>query len=132
MLSFVSGIFALFVVAPIISYIVAFVICKKITKKHRRSVRFAIDFSTIFFIFSVHYLVVTIWEKSIFWYIIIFVLFAGMIFAIYHWKVDKEVVFSKVFRAFWRINFLVFFFTYLSLMIYGVFRRVYMSVSMLL
>lgn len=130
MSSIVSGIFALFVVAPLISYIVAFIICKKITKKHRRSVRFAIDFSTIFFIFSVHYLAVTIWEKSFFWYIIIFVLCAGMIFTIYHWKVDQEVVFSKVFRGFWRLNFLVFLFVYLGLMVYGIVQRIYTTVSM--
>ena len=60
-----SGLVATLVTLPILSYMIIFIMAKKWTKNHRRSVQIAMDLSTIFFIVSVHYLILAIWDKHL-------------------------------------------------------------------
>lgn len=119
MFQFTSAVISFFVAFPIICYLLIFILCKQITKKHRLSVSFALDISTLFFIISVHFLIVSIWGESLLSYILLVILFIGVFMVILHWKVKQEIVYRKVFRGFWRINFLLFFCAYLFLMAYG-------------
>ncbi|MCM3214851.1 DUF3397 domain-containing protein [Niallia taxi] len=119
MFQFTSAVISFFVAFPIICYLLIFILCKQITKKHRLSVNFALDISTLFFIISVHFLIVSIWGESLLSYILLVILFIGVFMVILHWKVKQEIVYRKVFRGFWRINFLLFFCAYLFLMAYG-------------
>jgi hypothetical protein len=115
---------ATFITAPIFVYILLFIISKLITKNHRKSVQLAVDYSTIFFILAVHFLIFTIWQRSLLWVIIIFILLCAIIFVIINWKVKGEIIFNRVFKGFWRFSFLIFLFAYLILTVYGIVHRV--------
>ena len=120
----VSGLLATLVTLPILGYIIIFMAAKKLTKNHRRSVQIAMDVSTIFFIVSVHYLILAIWDQHLFWMILLIVLAIGCSVVIVHYKVNQEIVFQKVLRGFWRLNFMCFFCVYSLLFIYGVIFRI--------
>ncbi|MDQ0155907.1 DUF3397 domain-containing protein [Robertmurraya andreesenii] len=124
-----SNLAAAFVTIPILGYILIFVISKMVTKKHRRSVQIALDGSTLLFILSVHYLIIAIWKVSLLWAIILLMLCIGIIVVFVHWKVKEEIDYPKVFRGFWRFNFLVFFSLYTILLIIGIVQSVSSAVS---
>lgn len=129
MSAFFSNFAAALVTLPILGYILIFVISKQITKKHRRAVHIALDGSTLLFIISVHYLIVTIWNISLLWVILLIIMLIGVIVALLHWKFKQEIDYQKVFRGFWRFNFLVFFSAYTVLLIIGIIQSVTNSVS---
>lgn len=122
------GIFSAFVAAlitvPMIGYLAVFIISKQITGNHRRSVNCAIDFSTFLLVLSVHFLIITIWERSYFWLILLVLLVLAALFVWIHWKFKKEIVLPKVFKGFWRFNFLLFFTVYIILVLFGLVQRV--------
>jgi len=120
----VSAFVATFVTLPILGYIVFFTVAKQMTKNHRRSVRIAMDLSTIFFIFAVNYLITVIWNKQLFWVLMLIVLTIACTVVLVHYKVKQEIVFSKVLKGVWRLNFACFFCTYCALVLYGLFTRI--------
>ncbi|MGP7818862.1 DUF3397 domain-containing protein [Niallia sp. 01092] len=129
MISFATSILSFFIMFPIVCYFFVFIVCKQWTKKHRFSVHLALDVSTFFFIISVHFLMEALWGKSYLSYIMITILLIGIILVILHWKIKQEINYKKVFRGFWRVNFLLFFCTYLVLMVYGLIYFMITSVS---
>ncbi|MDF1506690.1 DUF3397 domain-containing protein [Robertmurraya sp. DFI.2.37] len=124
-----SNVVAALVTIPILGYIIIFVICKQVTKQHRRAVQMALDGSTLLFIISVHYLIMNIWNKSFLWLILILILLIGVAVVLLHWKIKQEIDYQKVFRGFWRFNFLVFFSAYMILLIIGIVRSISHAVS---
>lgn len=128
--SIFSAIIATFVTIPLLGYLLVFIIFKQITKKHRRSVHIALDITTLLFVFSVHHLILTIWEHNYFWLIILFMLITAIIFVYIFWKVKKEIDFLRVFRGYWRFNFLLFFMAYIVLTIIGLVQSVNTFVAM--
>lgn len=124
MTSIISSVLAIFITIPILAYILIFIISKQITKNHRKAVNFALDGSTIFFILSVHFLVLTIWDKSFLWAIFLFMICCAMIFIIMNWKIKGEIIFNRIFKGFWRFSFLIFLFAYVGLTIYGLIQTV--------
>jgi hypothetical protein len=124
MTGFISGTVAVLVTVPLVGYLIIFVLSKQLTKNHRRSVQRAIDFSTLLLIISVHFLVLTIWEQSFLWLILIILIIHALVFVFIHWKFRQEIDFFRVFRGYWRMNFLLFFFAYVVLIIFGIFQRV--------
>ena len=127
--SVLSGLVATLVTLPILSYMIIFIVAKKWTKNHRRSVQIAMDISTILFIVSVHYLTIAIWEKHLFWMILLIVLAIACCVVVVHYKVNQEIVFKKVLKGFWRLNFMCFFCVYFLLLVYGVISRILMVVT---
>jgi hypothetical protein len=121
------GIFSAFVATlitvPMIGYLAVFIISKQITGNHRRSVNLAIDTSTFLLVLSVHFLIMTIWEKSFLWLILLILFALAALFVWIHWKYKEEIILSKVFKGFWRFNFLLFFSAYIILVIFGLFQR---------
>jgi len=121
------GIFSAFVATlitvPMVGYLAVFIISKQITGNHRRSVNLAIDFSTSLLVLSVHFLIITIWEKSFLWLILLVLIGLAAIFVLIHWKYKEEIVLPKVFKGFWRFNFLLFFSAYVILVLFGLFQR---------
>lgn len=71
----------------------------------------------------------TIWEKSFLWLIILLMLVIGVAVAFLHWKVKQEIDYNRVFRGFWRFNFLMFFSAYVILIIIGIVQSVSNAVS---
>ncbi|PKG22138.1 DUF3397 domain-containing protein [Niallia nealsonii] len=121
MISFIASTISFFVLFPYFCYVLVFSICKLVTKKHRFSFYLALDASTIFFISSVHFIMQTIWGISFLGYILLVVVVIGLVLVIYHWRIQKqEINYKKVLRAFWRVNFLIFFCIYFILSTYGI------------
>jgi hypothetical protein len=119
-----SSIISIFFMVPLLGFIIVFFLSKLITKSARKSVHMALDYSTILFIISVHFLIVTIWGKSLFWIIILIMALFAMLFAVVHWMLKGEIVFNRVFKGFWRFNFLFFFLAYMILTVLGLIQRV--------
>jgi hypothetical protein len=124
LVTLLSSIIAFLVTIPLFGLLLTYFILIKLTKNRRLAVHKALDYSTILFIFAVHFLILTIWDKSLLWLILLFLIVMAMLFVIIHWRVKKEIVLRIVFKGFWRVNFLVFFITYLMLTFYGLIRRV--------
>lgn len=118
--SFISSIITIFLTMPLLGFFMIYILNKLITKNTRKSFHKALDYSTILFILAVHFLFITIWEKSFFWWIFLVLILIAMVFVVINWKVKGEIVFTKVFKGFWRFNFLVFFLAYISLTIFGI------------
>ncbi|MGG1678818.1 DUF3397 domain-containing protein [Neobacillus sp. NRS-1170] len=123
MSSIISTILTLFITLPFLGFLLTFLIFKLVTKNTRKSVHKALDYTTILFIFSVHFLIITIWGKSLFWLIILLMIVIAMMFVLVHWKVKEEIIIKKVMKGFWRFNFILFFFFYISLTLYGLIHR---------
>jgi hypothetical protein len=119
LVSVVSSIAAVFITLPLAAYIILFIGTKMITKNHRRSVRISMDISTVFFIFSVSYLIHAIWGQFLIWLILIVMIGLAALVVVVHYKVKQEIDIHKVLRGFWRLNFAFFFCAYLLLMMVG-------------
>lgn len=128
MASFLSAVVSILIIIPLIGYLLVFIISKLMTKQHKKSVHIALDISTFLLIISVHYLILTIWNKSYFWIVILFMLFEAIAFVIVYWKVKKEINFAHVLKGYWRFNFLVFFSIYFVLMLFGVIKSISQSI----
>lgn len=120
---FISSIITIFLTVPLLGFITIFIINKLITKNARKSFHKALDYSTILFIMAVHFLVITIWGKSLFWLILLVLIIIAMVFVLIHWKIKGEIILPKVFKGFWRFNFLIFFIAYVSLTLFGILHR---------
>lgn len=118
-----SALIAIIITVPMIGYLAVFIISKQVTGNHRRSVNLAIDFSTFLFVLSVHFLIVTIWEKSFLWLILLILFGIAAFFVFIHWKFKEEIVIPKVFKGYWRFNFLLFFSAYIILVLFGLYQR---------
>jgi hypothetical protein len=120
--SFISSIITIFLTVPLLGFFIIYVLNKLITKNTRKSFHKALDYSTILFIVAVHFLLITIWDRSFFGLILLLLLVIAMIFVVIHWKIKGEIIFTKVFKGFWRFNFLIFFLAYISLTVFGILR----------
>jgi hypothetical protein len=118
-----TSIISVFFTVPLLGLIIVFVSSKFITKNSRKAVHMALDYSTVLFIISVHFLIVTILGKSFFWLIILEIILSAMLFSIVHWKVKGEIVINKVLKGVWRFNFLFFFTVYIALTLFGLIER---------
>ncbi len=124
MASIFSTIIALFVIIPFLGYFVCFILVKEIFKNHRKAIHVAIDFTTFLLIISVHFIIIAIWKTSYLWIIFLIICSIGIVFPSVYWKVKGEIDYLKVIKGFWRINFLLFFIAYVTLMITGLVLRI--------
>ncbi|MEW9050367.1 MAG: DUF3397 domain-containing protein [Neobacillus sp.] len=125
MTSVISLLLAIFLTIPVLGFILIFILARVITNNLRSSLHKAFDYSTLLFILAVHFLIITIWGKSFLWLIVLFMIIIAMAFAIIHWKVKGEIDFNKVFKGFWRFNFLFFFIAYFTLTVFGLLHRAF-------
>ncbi|AZU61420.1 DUF3397 domain-containing protein [Neobacillus mesonae] len=126
MTSILSNVITLLFSMPMIGFLFIFFIYKLVSKNTRKSVHKALDYTTILFIISVHFLIKTIWGHSLLGMILLFIIMIAMVFVIVHWKVKGEIDFKKVMKGFWRFNFIFFFLAYISLTVFGLIYRAIM------
>ncbi|GHI01258.1 DUF3397 domain-containing protein [Neobacillus kokaensis] len=126
MTSILSAVITLLFSMPILGFLLIFVILKFISEDTRRSVHKALDYTTLLFIISVHFLIKTIWGYSFLGGILLVIIFIAMVFVIVHWKIKGEIDFKKVLKGFWRFNFIIFFLAYVGLTLYGLIYRAIM------
>ncbi|WP_017753620.1 DUF3397 domain-containing protein [Calidifontibacillus oryziterrae] len=123
MVKLLATFIATMVTMPILAIFVVYWLSYIVTKDKKRSFRLSVDLSTVFFIIAVHYLVIIIWGNSYLWVILLLLIMIGMLFVFLQWKYNEEIIFRKVWKGFWRFNFLLFSLGYLSLVIYGLVLR---------
>lgn len=128
MFAFLTWIATICITLPILSFILIFIVSKAFTKNRHRSVRHAIDGSTVFFIIAVYFLNETIWGQSFLWLILLVMIFVAMIVSVVHWKWRGEVDFLRIARGTWRLQFLIFSFGYLILLIIGIIKSIVYAV----
>ncbi|MBO0959216.1 DUF3397 domain-containing protein [Neobacillus sp. MM2021_6] len=124
MSTILSAFLTVFFTLPFLGTILVFLMLKFITRNSRRSLHLALDYTTILFIFSVHFLIVIIWGKSLLWMIILIMIMIAMVFVFVHWKLKEEIILGRVMKGFWRFSFLFFFLVYITLTLYGLIHRV--------
>lgn len=125
MSNIIAVLFATFVTAPVFGMLLFYVFARYITKNNKRSFHVAVDTSTLFFILAVHFLVIIIWDQSYLWIILIVLVSIAMIMVVTHYRIKQEIQFKKVFKGFWRFNFLLFFLAYFCLALFGIIQRIY-------
>jgi len=122
--NFIAGVAATFIMLPFIVYILFFVIIKQMTRNHKKAVQIAMDISTIFFVCSVHYLILVIWDLQLFWILLMVMSCIAILVVLIHYKLKGEIIFSKIVKGFWRVSFAFFVITYIGLVTYGVIQRI--------
>jgi predicted lysophospholipase L1 biosynthesis ABC-type transport system permease subunit len=123
LITFLSSIISVFFTVPFLGLLFVFFVMKLVTKNTRKSVQAALDSTTILFIISVHFLILTIWDKSLIWLIILVMILIATVFVLVHWKVKEEIILKRVMKGFWRFNFILFLLAYLTLTLYGLIHR---------
>lgn len=126
--AFLSSFISIFIMLPFLGYFLSFILVKQLTRNHRRAVSIAIDITTLILIISVHFLIKGIWGQSLLWLIILIILMIGLVFVIFYRSVRDEIEYSRVFKGFWRLNFLFFTTIYIILFVYGMTSRILDSV----
>ncbi len=114
---------ALFITVPLLFYILVFTIVKQLTRNHKRALNAAIYLTTFVLVISVHFLIMAIWESSYLFVIILFMLVTAVFFTFLHWKTREEIIYGRVFAGYLRLNFLMFSFFYISLLLFGIITR---------
>ncbi|WP_280616488.1 DUF3397 domain-containing protein [Heyndrickxia oleronia] len=123
-----SSFISIFIMLPFLGYFLSFILVKQLTRNHRRAVSIAIDITTLILIISVHFLIKGIWGQSLLWLIILIILMIGLVFVVFYRSVRDEIEYSRVFKGFWRLNFLFFTTIYIILFVYGMTSRILDSV----
>lgn len=118
-----STVLSVLFIMPFLGFFLVLMIAKLITKNARKSLHKAFDYSTVLFIIAVHFLITTIWGKSLFWLILLVMIFIAMSFVLIHWKVKQEIIIKKVLKGYWRFNFIIFSLAYILLTLYGLIHR---------
>ncbi|WP_433749489.1 DUF3397 domain-containing protein [Falsibacillus pallidus] len=127
--AFFSNLAAVFIIMPFLGYLAAFILIKQFSKNHKKAVSSAIDLTTFLLFLSVHYTIVAIWRESYMWLLFLFALSIGVVFVIVYWKAKGEIIFTKVLKGYWRLNFVIFFIAYIILLIYGLAYRLLQGLS---
>ncbi|MGM0837387.1 MAG: DUF3397 domain-containing protein [Bacillota bacterium] len=125
MSNIIAVLFATIVTVPVFGMFLFYVFARYITKNNKRSFHVAVDTSTLFFILAVHFLVIIIWDQSYLWIILIVLVSIAMIMVVTNYRIKQEIQFKKVFKGFWRFNFLLFFLAYFCLALFGIIQRIY-------
>ncbi|NMH72269.1 DUF3397 domain-containing protein [Bacillus sp. RO2] len=120
-----AGTFATIVTLPIFAMIAFFYIAKLVTRNNKKSFHLAIDASTLFFILAVHFIMIIIWDTSFLSVILTVLLLIATVMVLTHYKIKEEIDFKRVFKGFWRVNFLLFFLAYFCLLTFGIIKRVF-------
>ncbi|MGE8204186.1 DUF3397 domain-containing protein [Heyndrickxia sp. NPDC080065] len=124
MSTFLSSFIAIFLIIPFLGYFLSFILVKQVTKNHRKAVSLSIDITTFLLIISVYFFIKAIWGQSFLWLIFLIMLLVALTFVIVYRYLRDEIDYSRLFRGYWRLNFLLFFTAYIILLIYGLTSRV--------
>ncbi|CUA81041.1 DUF3397 domain-containing protein [Anoxybacillus suryakundensis] len=121
---------AVMIVMPFFSFFFMFVLAKTVfRRKGKRAFHFAVNGSTIFFIFAVHVLLQAIFQRSYIVELLIFFIVTFMIGMILYWKKTGDVSLQRTFKLYWRMQFLLFTTAYIGLFIYGIIHRAVIAFS---
>ncbi|MCM3003875.1 DUF3397 domain-containing protein [Priestia koreensis] len=122
--SFFAGVIATFVTVPFLAFLLSYIVFRKVTKNNLKSFRISVDVTTIFLIGSVYHATYVIWGKSYLWAICLVLLLTAIMLFLLHWKYKQDIQLRRIWKGFWRMNFLLFTVGYAAFAIYGVVARI--------
>ncbi|TDL35131.1 DUF3397 domain-containing protein [Jeotgalibacillus sp. S-D1] len=128
MSEFIAFLLGIFMILPTGVYVILFTCTKLITKHHKNAVNVAVYGTTPFAIGSVYFLILTIWEISLLWAILIVMALVGIFLSFFLWKNDPDFYWHKIFKGYWRLNFVIFIFIHGVIVLYGLIQAVIYAV----
>lgn len=120
MVDIIAWVISLVLTLPLLSSIILLVFLRKVVKNKKRSFILAIDISTFFFIISVHFHLITIFEQSFLIFIILGLTILTITVYFVDYRRSKVPSIIKASKRVWRMSFLLFFVSYLVLTILGI------------
>ena len=116
---FINWIISILITLPIISLFLLYIIIRIFIDNKRKSVLLTIDLSTIFFIISVHFHLLTIFEKSLLVVILLVIGCLSLFFYYVERRKSKRPSIKRITRNTWRFSFLFFVTSYIVLTVLG-------------
>jgi hypothetical protein len=105
---------------PLVNLVIFFLILRVVVKNKKKSILWTVDLSTLFFIVSVHFHLITIFEQSFLIYIILGLLCLSTFVYYQEYNRSKPPSLTIVTKKVWRLSFIFFFISYLILTLYGI------------
>ncbi|WP_404409005.1 DUF3397 domain-containing protein [Jeotgalibacillus malaysiensis] len=120
--------FSILLYAPYLIYLIVFMTVKKITLRHRTAVSTGIHATNPFLIGSVYFLILFIWDFSVFWLLCLIIAIIGILSAFYIRSKKDDFTFAHILKSTWRLSFLVFILLHITLVVVGTVLAIYKSV----
>lgn len=120
--------FSILIYAPYLIYLIVFITVKKISSRHRTAVSTGIHATNPFLIGSVYFLILFIWDLSVFWLLCLIIAVIGILSAFYIRSKKDDFTFAHILKSTWRLSFLVFILLHISLVIAGTVLAIYDSI----
>jgi len=116
---FLNWIISILITLPIISLFLLYIIIRIFSDNKRKSLVLTIDFSTIFFIISVHFHFITIFKQSFLLFILLVIGCLLLFVYFVEYRKSKSLSIKKITRKTWRLTFLLFVTSYIVLTVIG-------------
>lgn len=116
---FLNWIISILITLPIISLFLLYIIIRIFSDNKRKSLVLTIDFSTIFFIISVHFHFITIFKQSFLLFILLVIGCLLLFVYFVEYRKSKSLSIKKITRKTWRLSFLLFVTSYIVLTVIG-------------
>ncbi|AOM83284.1 DUF3397 domain-containing protein [Salisediminibacterium beveridgei] len=122
MATVLTHVFATFITWPVLVIFLAYLIQFIWSGHHRRKVKRSVDISVPFFMAAIYFIIQEIWLIDM-WFPItaVFIVLLGLTLFIY-WRLYDDVLLMRAFITAWRIHFIFYFFSYIALMTFRVYR----------
>ncbi|SDQ63182.1 DUF3397 domain-containing protein [Virgibacillus salinus] len=125
MLNFIIYFIGFIITVPVIATWIVYLISLKIYNHKWKAFHNAVNWTAILYIIAVNTLVSEVFGISFFGIVLVILISIYTIIIIVHWKIYTEVLFSKAFKLFWRICFLLFSIFYICLVFVGIYLRIF-------
>jgi Protein of unknown function (DUF3397) len=130
MSSFFTWIISVALTLPILSLLFIYFLVR-IFVKGKKTILWTVDLSTIVFISSVHFHLLTIFKQSFLLYILLLLTFLTLVVYYFEYQSSREPSMFIAFKKMWRLSFLLFFISYVGLTICGILTGVFKSAFLL-
>jgi len=114
------------ITVPLLSTYLVYFVSKKTHRHQWRAVHQAVHYTNLLYIIAVHIIVQLLFDYSLIWLIIILHLLILTIIAIYQRKKYTDINMFLGFKLLWRISFLIFFTSYVILIVYGMIKYIWL------
>lgn len=122
MLEAVTHIISFFITVPMVASFIVYVISMIRLRNLWKAIHMMVDWTTLFYILAVMIMLLVLFERHFFGYILIFLLMALSVIIFNQWKKERDIQLKKAVKLLWRISFLLFFFLYGCLTVLGIIK----------
>lgn len=122
MLEAVTHIISFFITVPMVASFIVYVISMGRLGNPWKAIHMMVDWTTLFYILAVMIMLLVLFERHFFGYILIFLLTTLSVIIFNQWKKERDIQLKKAVKLLWRISFLLFFFLYGCLTVLGIIK----------